>query len=381
MPKSSGLAMVRRSASAVAIVGKHEAGLSGPVQMHLLTDPMRGVGELVRRLDHQPVVRRQAHIVFQHTAQIRGELDRDGEGVGVGDRRGGQRETLRPQREHPAVGWSVIAAANGEPALGAEDAGRLDAAAEEIGAADETRDERVGGALVKLALRADLLHLPVGHDDQPIGHRQRLLLIVRDHHRGQPKLLLQLADLDPHLLPQLGVEIRERLVEQQDVGLYHERPGERDALLLPTRKLPRQPPRQSFQAHEAKGLDHFVGRLFRRHVPHLESESHVFRNGEMRKQRVALEHKTRVALPRGTAGDVGAIEADRARRRRDEAGDHPQRGCLSAPRGPKEHDELALRDVEVDVGHRTEVAVGLGEAGELEARHRGSAQSTRVSFT
>jgi hypothetical protein len=55
---------------------------------------------------------------------------------------------------------------------------------------------------------------------------------VRDHHRGQSELLLQLADLDANLVPQLGVEIGERLVEQQDVGLDDERPGERDALLL-----------------------------------------------------------------------------------------------------------------------------------------------------
>ena len=37
--------------------------------------------------------------------------------------------------------------------------------------------------------------------------------------------------------------------------------------------------------------------------------------------------------------------------------------------GPQHHDQLALRDVEVDAGDGVEVAVRLGEAGELEPRH------------
>ena len=140
------------------------------------------------------------------------------------------------------------------PLSRAEDARRFHAAAQEIGAADEARDEGVGRTFVEIALRADLLHLAVGHDDQPVGHGQRLLLVVRDHHRGQAQLLLQLADLDAHLLPQLGVEIGQRLVEQQDVGLDHERAGERHALLLPARQLARQALRQTFEAHQAQHL-------------------------------------------------------------------------------------------------------------------------------
>ena len=93
---------------------------------------------------------------------------------------------------------------------------------EEIRAADKTRDKGVGGVLVQVALRAHLLHLTVGHDDQSVGHGQRLLLVVRDHHGGEPQLLLQLTDLDAHFMAQLGVEIGQRLVEQQNVGFDHQ---------------------------------------------------------------------------------------------------------------------------------------------------------------
>ena len=111
---------------------------------------------------------------------------------------------------------------------------------EESRAADEAGDEAVGRPLVEIALRADLPHRAFAHDDEAVGHGQRLLLVVRDHHGGEAELALQLADLDPHLLPQLGVEVRQRLVEQQHVGPEHQRAGQRHALLLAARELARQ---------------------------------------------------------------------------------------------------------------------------------------------
>ena len=49
------------------------------------------------------------------------------------------------------------------------------------------------------------------------------------------ELVVQAADLEAHLLAQVGVEVRERLVHQQRLGLDDERAGERDALLLAAR--------------------------------------------------------------------------------------------------------------------------------------------------
>ena len=46
--------------------------------------------------------------------------------------------------------------------------------------------------------------------------------------------------LDAHLLAQLGVEVGERLVQQQHLGLADERPGQCEALLLAAGQLGRR---------------------------------------------------------------------------------------------------------------------------------------------
>ena len=44
--------------------------------------------------------------------------------------------------------------------------------------------------------------------------------------------VVQPGELDPHLHPQRGVEVRERLVEQEHLGLADDRAADRDPLAL-----------------------------------------------------------------------------------------------------------------------------------------------------
>jgi hypothetical protein len=93
---------------------------------------------------------------------------------------------------------------------------RVDAAAQPVGAADEAGDESVGGLAIDFVGRADLLHDALVEHADPVRHRQRLGLIVRDEQAGDPQRALQALDLELHLVAQRRVEIGERLVEQQD---------------------------------------------------------------------------------------------------------------------------------------------------------------------
>ena len=73
--------------------------------------------------------------------------------------------------------------------------------------ADEARDEGVGRAAVDLHRRADLLDAPVVHDDDPVGQRHRLGLVVGDHDHRRVDPLAELGELDPGAQAQRRVEV------------------------------------------------------------------------------------------------------------------------------------------------------------------------------
>ena len=95
------------------------------------------------------------------------------------------------------------------------------------------------GALVERARGVDLLDDAAVHDRDPVGHRQRLLLVVGDVDEGGAGALLDPLQLELHLAAQLQVEGAERLVEQQRGGAVDQRAGEGDALALAAGELGR----------------------------------------------------------------------------------------------------------------------------------------------
>ena len=108
-----------------------------------------------------------------------------------------------------------------------------------FGRADEAGDEEIVGIVVERQRRADLLDAAVAQHDDLVGQRHRLDLVVRHVDHGGAEALVQLGDLDAHLHAQLGIEIGERLVEQEDCGLAHDGAADSDALALAAGKLPR----------------------------------------------------------------------------------------------------------------------------------------------
>ena len=91
-----------------------------------------------------------------------------------------------------------------------------------------------------------------------------------------PTRALDLAQLDLHLLAQLGVEIGQRLVEQQHVRPDHERAGQRHALLLAAGHPPRIAIRERPDSPtSASASATRFARSARGDAPHLEAEGDV----------------------------------------------------------------------------------------------------------
>ena len=98
--------------------------------------------------------------------------------------------------------------------------------------ADEIRDKRVLRLVVDILRSSDLLYRAVLHDDDGVGHCQRLFLVVRDIDEGYLHLLLYSLELYLHLLAQLQVERAERLVEKEHLRVVDQSARDRDSLLL-----------------------------------------------------------------------------------------------------------------------------------------------------
>jgi hypothetical protein len=87
---------------------------------------------------------------------------------------------------------------------------------------------------------ASLLHdLAALHDADEVGHHAHDGEVVRDEQVGETELGLQLGEELQDLILHEHVERRDRLVEDDDVGLECERPRDRDALALATGQLVR----------------------------------------------------------------------------------------------------------------------------------------------
>ena len=134
--------------------------------------------------------------------------------------------------------------------------------------AKEARDARARGPVEDVLRRADLGQLALEEDGHPVGHRHRLLLVVGDVDRRHVQGALQLHQLNPRLDTELGIEIGEGLVEQEELGLSHDRPRQRHPLLLAARELARLALQQLIDPDAGSRIRHRLVHLALRGADH-----------------------------------------------------------------------------------------------------------------
>ena len=186
---------------------------------------------------------------------------------------------------------------------------------------------------------------------------------------GGLQLLVQLLDLGAHVDAQLGVEVRQRLVEQEDVGVAHQRPAHGDALALAAGELAGLAVEQVLDLQELGDLVHRLVALGLRHAVHLEAEDDVLPDVHVRVERVGLEHHGDVAVGRAHADHRAALDRDLAGGDLLQPRDHVEQRGLAAARGADQHQELALLDRDVGLVEDLHRAVGFGGALDVEKSH------------
>ena len=256
-----------------------------------------------------------AHGVFHAAADIGGLVDHRRNTVTrpcqQTDARRAHRQLCRPGGQ-PARGQPVAVIGNADRRGVALDRHDLDR--DQVRLADEIGDEGIGRRFIQLARGALLRDAGIAHHHDLVRHRQRLFLIMGHIDHGQAKVLLDLADLLAHLPAQLGVQVRQRFVEQQHLRFQHQRARHRDALLLAARQFATAGGRHSPSGPPAPARPCArSARLGLVEAGKLQPIADIFQHRHMRKQRVGLKHHRHVAVGRGQRGHVLVADQDLAR--------------------------------------------------------------------
>ena len=170
---------------------------------------------------------------------------------------------------------------------------------------------------------------------------------------------MELGDLDAGVDAQCGIEVGQRLVEQEDLRLAHDGTADRDALALAAREFARAALQQRLELQDARGLGDARLDLGLGRSGEPEAEAHVGGNVHVGVERVGLEHHGDLALRGREIVHLAAADGDGAARYGLQPGDGAQQGGLAAARGADEDDEGAVLDGEVDVLQDLDGAEGL----------------------
>src|SRR6266545_4194243 len=192
---------------------------------------------------------------------------------------------------------------------------------------------------------------------------------MRDVDRGGLEPLVQLPDLRAHRHAQLRVEVRQRLVEEEDARVAHDRAPHRHALPLAPRELAREPLEQVFEPQDLRRSPDALPDDLRAGLREAQAERHVVEHRHVRVERVVLEHHRDVPLLGRDVVHDPPPDRDLSARDLLEPRDHPEQRGLAAPRGADEHNELAVRDVHVDAVDDGGRAEPLLDPPDLDRRH------------
>ena len=232
---------------------------------------------------------------------------------------------------------------------------------QKVGAPDEIGDEATSGSLVNIFRRANLLDAASVEDGNAIGHGERFDLIVSDEKAGNPELALDVADLAAQFLAQLGVQIGEWLIQEQDRRFDDQCPCQRYPLLLAAGELTDAPLAVVLEANQRQGPFHALLRFDLRHAGHLQTENNIVEDVEMRKEGVVLKDDAHPAPIWRQRRDGTSRQGNGARGRRHKSGNHAQRRCFAASGGAEQGQEFSLGDVKRDAVDHCRCVVGLGQ--------------------
>ena len=226
---------------------------------------------------------------------------------------------------------------------------KLDVEEVHLGASDKACNKFIGRIVIQILGRIHLLHNAVLHNDNAAGHRHGFSLVVSNINEGCLQSLMQLGDLSTHGNTQLGVQVGQRFVKQENFGLTNDCAAESNTLALTAgqglgftgQKMSNV---QDFCSFFNAALDFILGRL-----TELQTESHVVIYRHMGIQRVVLENHGDVAIfgryvIHQFVSDIQLAVGDFF-----QTGDHAQCGGFTAAGRSDQNDEFLVFDIQAEI--------------------------------
>ena len=162
--------------------------------------------------------------------------------------------------------------------------------------ADKAGDEDVRGMVEDLLRRGDLLDDAVLHDHDAIAEGHSLGLVVGNIDERALDLVAQLNELGTHLVAKLGVQVGQRLVHQEDLGITHDGAADSDTLTLAARKRPGLTVEILGNAQNLGSRANLTVDLVLGDLLELKRKRHVLVHRHIGVQSIALEHHGDVAV-------------------------------------------------------------------------------------
>ena len=247
---------------------------------------------------------------------------------------------------------------------------------DDVGFANECRDEPAGWTVIDFVDRTDLFHPSGAHYRDAIAHAESFLLVVGDEDESDAKSFLKLLELDPHLRSQFRIKGAQGLVEKKNFRLADNRPGEGDTLALAAGQLRRLAVDKILQRRHLDDpidapADIRPGDFF-----HPQSKGNVFVDRKVGKEGVALKHLIDTSPIGRFESDVLAADEDVTSGRSIEAADQSQTRRFPAARRTEKGHEFAFRNLKADVSKRRKGAKTLANVAEFHHRGHPLASST-----
>src|SRR5579884_324640 len=137
-------------------------------------------------------------------------------------------------------------------------------------------------------------------------------MIVGDVNCGAGKRAAELHELPAHVHAKLGIEMRERFVEQENARIAEHRSCKRSALAFAAREARGTVPKMRRNVERACNVANACVDLRSTRALHAQRECEVFVNRHVRKQRVVLKNKRHSTVLRRNAEQIASVERERS---------------------------------------------------------------------